>query len=226
MRGPTQDAVPDRPSRVSLLGLASTMGLHMVSGPIVGGALGYGLDYLAGSKPWGLCLGFGLGVLAGFRNVWADFKRMQRAEAELAEQAAKDSLAQEAEQGARPGAVVPKKESFAPGPDQDLEEAAWEQGALLQDPLFQGRALQKSGAAESLEQAKVGQGQTEEAGPELDSWGQPDPWLEKDPWKEADPWKEEPGWKAPVKSRQEQKAEAVRKSEPESREEQKEGPEN
>jgi len=57
------------------LGTASTMGLHMVSGPIVGSVIGYLCDtYLFDSWPYGSIIGFILGVAAGFRNVHADAK--------------------------------------------------------------------------------------------------------------------------------------------------------
>ncbi len=66
------------------LGTASTMGLHMVSGPIVGSALGYLCDtYLFGSWPYGSSIGFVLGVIAGFRNVHADAKLLQKRQEEM-----------------------------------------------------------------------------------------------------------------------------------------------
>ena len=60
------------------LGRASIMGLHMVSGVIVGCLLGYGLDKWLGTSPW--CAGGGLivGVGAGFRNIWLDAKILLR----------------------------------------------------------------------------------------------------------------------------------------------------
>ncbi len=36
---------------------------------IVGGAFGYGFDFLAGTKPWGLMVGVVLGFAAGTRSV-------------------------------------------------------------------------------------------------------------------------------------------------------------
>ena len=62
------------------LGRASVIGLHMVSGIIVGTGLGYGLDYWLGTFPW--CSGAGLifGIAAGFRNVWIDTKYLIRQE--------------------------------------------------------------------------------------------------------------------------------------------------
>ena len=60
------------------LGRASVMGLHMVSGIIVGCLLGYWLDKWLGTYPW--CAGVGLivGVGAGFRNIWLDARILLR----------------------------------------------------------------------------------------------------------------------------------------------------
>lgn len=62
------------------LGRASVIGLHMVSGIIVGAGLGYGLDRWLDTFPW--CSGVGLifGIAAGFRNVWMDTKYLIRQE--------------------------------------------------------------------------------------------------------------------------------------------------
>lgn len=59
-------------------GRASVMGLHMVSGIIVGTLMGYGLDRWLGTYPW--CSGVGLvfGIGAGFRNLWVDAKALIR----------------------------------------------------------------------------------------------------------------------------------------------------
>lgn len=70
-----------------MLGTASTMGMHMISGPLVGGGLGYLCDeYIFDSYPIGLCIGVVLGVLAGFRNIYLDAKYLQREEKRLDEE--------------------------------------------------------------------------------------------------------------------------------------------
>lgn len=52
------------------------IGLHMASGPIVGFAIGYGLDLWLPIAPWGK-IGFLLvGIGAGFLNVWRDSKEL------------------------------------------------------------------------------------------------------------------------------------------------------
>ena len=58
------------------LGRASLMGLHLVSGMIVGALLGYGLDRWLGIFPW--CSGIGLlfGIVAGFRTMWAEARAL------------------------------------------------------------------------------------------------------------------------------------------------------
>jgi ATP synthase protein I len=62
---------------------ASTLGLHLVSGTFVGFGIGYWLDsWLDESyhtKPW-LTLAFLVfGIAAGFKNVYIDVKKIQRA---------------------------------------------------------------------------------------------------------------------------------------------------
>ncbi|WP_446425179.1 AtpZ/AtpI family protein [Mailhella sp.] len=74
------------PGAFSLLGTASTMGLHMVSGPIVGGGLGWLIDHWLGSWPVVSAVGLVLGLAAGFRNVWADARYLERSNAALDEE--------------------------------------------------------------------------------------------------------------------------------------------
>lgn len=69
------------PGAFSLLGTASTMGLHMVSGPIVGGGLGWLIDQGLDSWPVASAIGILLGLVAGFRNVWADAQYLERSNA-------------------------------------------------------------------------------------------------------------------------------------------------
>lgn len=71
----------------SALGTASTMGLHMVSGPLVGTGLGYLCDdYLFHSYPYATIIGLILGILAGFRNVQIDAKRLEKKQEEMDKQ--------------------------------------------------------------------------------------------------------------------------------------------
>lgn len=86
----------DRPGTVSLLGTASTMGLHMVSGPIVGGGLGWLVDHWLGSWPVGAAIGLILGLAAGFRNVWIDARYLARVNAEADAEARNNAMPQPA----------------------------------------------------------------------------------------------------------------------------------
>ncbi len=78
-------ATPPSPPRgfapggtLDTLGRASLMGLHLVSGMIVGALLGYALDRWLDMFPWGSAIGFLFGIIAGFRNVWIDARRLVR----------------------------------------------------------------------------------------------------------------------------------------------------
>lgn len=57
-------------------GLASVgvIGMHMVSGPLVGVGIGYFLDWWLGTGPWLKLVFLVIGVGAGFLNVYMDTK--------------------------------------------------------------------------------------------------------------------------------------------------------
>ncbi len=74
---------PEAPGRFSLLGTASMMGMHMVSGPVVGAFLGWMADSWLDSWPAGAGIGLLFGVLAGFRNVWKDARYLARSEEQI-----------------------------------------------------------------------------------------------------------------------------------------------
>jgi len=78
----SEKKVREHPGQISLLGTASTMGLHMVSGPVVGAGLGWLVDEWLGSWPVGAAVGLLLGLAAGFRNVWEDARYLARINAE------------------------------------------------------------------------------------------------------------------------------------------------
>lgn len=63
---------------MDVLATAGTIGLHMVSGPIVGFAIGYGLDAWLGTSPWLKMVFFFIGIAAGFKNVYDDTRRLLR----------------------------------------------------------------------------------------------------------------------------------------------------
>jgi len=85
------------PGTFSLLGTASTMGMHMVSGPVVGGGLGWLVDHWLDSWPVAASVGLVLGLAAGFRNVWADARYLEHSNAVLdAERKKQEESAQRA----------------------------------------------------------------------------------------------------------------------------------
>ena len=95
------------PGAFSLLGTASTMGLHMVSGPVVGGGLGWLIDYWLDSWPVASAIGLLLGLIAGFRNVWADARYLAHSNAILDdERRRQEEAAQKADK--QPVAAVKK----------------------------------------------------------------------------------------------------------------------
>lgn len=65
-------AEPDEKSPHSAgagLGRAMRISTELLAGLLVGGALGYGLDWLLESSPWFLLAGLGVGFAAGLRNL-------------------------------------------------------------------------------------------------------------------------------------------------------------
>jgi len=52
-----------------------TIGLHLVSGVVVGVLLGYFLDKYFETSPWLTIIFFFLGIAAGFRNMYKDVHR-------------------------------------------------------------------------------------------------------------------------------------------------------
>lgn len=57
---------------MSALANAGVIGLHMVSGPLVGFGIGYALDAWLNIHPWGKIVFLVIGILAGFLNVYRD----------------------------------------------------------------------------------------------------------------------------------------------------------
>ncbi len=59
---------------------ASVVGLNLVSATFVGLLIGYWLDRWLGTKPWLLLVFLVLGIVAGFRNVLVEVKKIQKAD--------------------------------------------------------------------------------------------------------------------------------------------------
>lgn len=58
------------------------MGLHLVSGILMGGVIGYLLDKWLDTKPWLFLFFVIAGILAGFNNVYIDAKRLIKSQNE------------------------------------------------------------------------------------------------------------------------------------------------
>ncbi len=58
------------------LAFAGTIGLHMVSGIVVGGLIGYALDKWFETGPLLTGIFLLIGIAAGFKNVYRDAKRL------------------------------------------------------------------------------------------------------------------------------------------------------
>lgn len=52
------------------MALGLRVGVELVAGVLFGLALGYGIDWWLGSKPWGMIFMILLGAIAGFMNVY------------------------------------------------------------------------------------------------------------------------------------------------------------
>jgi ATP synthase protein I len=65
----------DRDTR-GALSLAGVIGLHLISGIAVGLFIGYMLDRWLDSSPWLTMIFLGVGIAAGFKNMYTDTKRL------------------------------------------------------------------------------------------------------------------------------------------------------
>jgi Uncharacterized protein conserved in bacteria len=63
---------------IELLSTAGTIGLQLVSATFIGLAMGYFLDKWLGTSPWLLVIFLILGIVAGFRDVYLEAKRLQK----------------------------------------------------------------------------------------------------------------------------------------------------
>lgn len=73
-----------------LLSTAGTMGLHLVSGTLVGAVLGWFLDKWLGTNPWLFLTMLVLGIVAGFMNVYRDAKHLMDSEKREREEHGRD----------------------------------------------------------------------------------------------------------------------------------------
>ncbi len=70
--------MPKKEKTNTPLFIASSMGLHIISGTIVGGVAGYLLDFWLGTKPIFFLILLLLGIIAGFMNMFTDAKRLMQ----------------------------------------------------------------------------------------------------------------------------------------------------
>ena len=90
------------------LATTGTIGMHMVSGPLVGFAIGYGLDAWLETGPWLKLVFLVIGIIAGFMNVYEDTQRLLRKMSREEEQKRAEALAD------RPERVTVKKKTVVP----------------------------------------------------------------------------------------------------------------
>jgi ATP synthase protein I len=60
------------------LGFGMRVGIELIAALIVGVAIGLGIDYALGTRPWGLIAFFFVGSAAGIANVFRATQRMGR----------------------------------------------------------------------------------------------------------------------------------------------------
>lgn len=71
-----KDILKQQQSGMEALATTGVIGLHLVSGPLVGFAIGYGLDRWLDTGPWCKLCFLLLGIAAGFLNVYRDTRHL------------------------------------------------------------------------------------------------------------------------------------------------------
>ena len=66
------------PSTWKALGELSSIGLALVVATVIGLVAGYWADRWLGTSPWLMLIGLGLGIAAGFVNLFRSVKRAER----------------------------------------------------------------------------------------------------------------------------------------------------
>ena len=92
---------------------ASTLGLHLVSGILVGALMGYGMDCWLDSTPWGFFIGILMGIAGGFKNVYTDAQLLLKAQE--AEATSTRSSEPDKKTGSDAGAIASKDDGSARG---------------------------------------------------------------------------------------------------------------
>ena len=73
-----KDFLKQQQTGMEAMANTGVIGLHLVSGPAVGFAIGYGIDRWLGTNPWGKLIFLFIGIAAGFLNVYRDTKALLR----------------------------------------------------------------------------------------------------------------------------------------------------
>ena len=94
---------------LNALSQAGTIGLHMVSGIVVGVAIGYALDKWFDTSPACLLIFLAVGIAAGFKNVYVDTKRLLAAQKKEDEEYFAASTRGAADKGRESGDAGPKE---------------------------------------------------------------------------------------------------------------------
>lgn len=77
----TQASYADEDRKLAPSGDAARAAIDFASACAVGVLLGYGVDHYAGSSPWGLLIGLGIGVVSGVYLMFKAEARRAQAEA-------------------------------------------------------------------------------------------------------------------------------------------------
>lgn len=67
-----KDFIAQQRDGMKAMATGGVIGLHMVSGPLVGAAIGFALNYWLNLGNWFIILFLFIGIGAGFLNVWRD----------------------------------------------------------------------------------------------------------------------------------------------------------
>ena len=73
-----KDFLKQQQSGLEAMANTGVIGLHLVSGPAVGFAIGYGIDYWLHTSPRGKLIFLFIGIAAGFLNVYRDTQALLR----------------------------------------------------------------------------------------------------------------------------------------------------
>lgn len=73
---PVKDIFGQQREGMRALATNGVIGLHFVSGPLVGAAIGFGLDWWLNAGNWLILTFLFIGIGAGFLNVWRDTRAL------------------------------------------------------------------------------------------------------------------------------------------------------